>query len=208
MKHIQVSEVQDLHKYAKKTHELGDCAPTQEFDSAVGHLIQCWDELCNLLEEHGRQAAERRETVSVEGLDEAEALGMTKAAVNEIDSARRHHMWEYQGDLPNEREFCQSDVNVEGLRTLKRRFNDFLDQERRCRRVEIKVNGVTVKVTREVVVREVLTKARDAGAIEGLVEEYVIERVEEEGEIAPEEIITVKELEEFLAVPTGKTEVA
>lgn len=75
-------------------------------------------------------------------------------------------------------------------------------------RVQIKVNGVTIEVTSKVGIREVLTKARDAGAIEGLVEEYVIERVEEEGEIAPEEIITVKELEEFLAVPTGKTEVA
>ena len=222
MKHIQVSEVQDLHKYAKKTHELGDCAPTQEFDSAVGHLIQCWDELCNLLEERGRQAAERWETVSVDGLDEAEALGKTKAAVYAIDSARRHHRWKYQGDLPNERKFLQSDVNVVGLLALKRRFNDFLDQERRygdvgptnaggateLSRVRIKVNGVTIEVTSKVGIREVLTKARDAGAIEGLVEEYVIERVEEEGEIAPEEIITVKELEEFLAVPTGKTEVA
>ena len=75
-------------------------------------------------------------------------------------------------------------------------------------RVQIKVNGVTIEVTQEVVVDEVLIKARDAGAIEGLVEEYVIERVEEEGEIAPGEIIMVKELEEFLAVPTGKTDVA
>ena len=137
MKHIQVSKVWDLHKYAEKTYALGQRAPTQEFDSAVGHLIRYWDDLCNLLEEHGRQAAERRETVSVEGLDEAQALGMTKAAIYAIDSARRHHMWEYRGDLPNEHEFFQSDVNVTGLSTLKRRFNDFLDQERRCRRVEI-----------------------------------------------------------------------
>ena len=208
MKHIQVSRVQDLHKYAEKTYTLGQRAPTQEFDSAVGHLIRDWDDLCNLLEELGREAAERQETDFVEGLNEAEVLGITKAAVSTIDSARRHHMWEYRGDLPNEREFFPSDFNVEGLRTLKRRFNDFLDQERRCRRVEIKVNGVTIEVTSKVESREVLTKARDAGAIEGLVEEYVIERVEKEGEIAPEEIIIVEELEEFLAVPTGKTNVA
>ena len=75
-------------------------------------------------------------------------------------------------------------------------------------RVQIKVNGVTIEVTREVEIREILAKARDAGAIEGLVEKYVIERVEEEGEIAPGEVIMVKELEEFLAVPTGKTDVA
>ena len=223
MKHIQVSKVWDLHKYAEKTYALGQRAPTQEFDSAVGHLIRCWDDLCSLLEERGRQAAERWETVSVDGLDEAEALGKTKAAVYAIDSARRHHSWKYRGDLPSERKFLQSDVNVVGLLVLKRRFNDFLDQERRHGDVEprtnaggatefslvqIKVNGVTIEVTSKVKIREVLTKARDAGAIEGLVEEYVIERVEEEGEIAPEEIIIVKEFEEFLAVPTGKTDVA
>ena len=142
MKHIRVGEVWDLHKYAEKVYELGQRAPTQEFDSAVGDLIRCWDDLCNLLEKHGKQAAERRETVAVEGLEEGKVLGMTTAAVNAIDSARRHHMWEYRGDLPNNHEFLQSHVdNVVGLRTLKRRFNDFLDRERRCRRVEAIVRG-------------------------------------------------------------------
>ena len=135
MKHIQVNEVRDLYKYAEKTYELGQRAPTQEFDSAVGHLILCWDALCNLLEERGRQAAERRERVSVEGLHET--LSMTEAAVYAIDSARRHHMWEYRGDLPNERECFQYDVNAEGLSTLKRRFNAFMERERRYRRAEI-----------------------------------------------------------------------
>ena len=142
MEHIQVGKAWDLHKYAEKTHALGQQAPSQEFDSAVGHLIRSWDDLCNLLEEHGRQAAERRERVSVEGWDEAEAVRDVEAAVYAIDSARRHHMWEYPGDLPNEHELLQSDVNVVGLRTLKRRFNDFLDQERRCRRVEIIVREI------------------------------------------------------------------
>ena len=141
MKQIQVSEVWDLHKYAEKVYALGQRAPTQEFASAVGHLIQSWDDLCNLLEEHGRQAAGRRETVSVEGLEEGKVLGMTTAAVNGIDSARRHHMWEYGGDLPNRHEHFEPDFNVVGLRTLKSRFNDFLDRERRCRRVEIIVRG-------------------------------------------------------------------
>ena len=75
-------------------------------------------------------------------------------------------------------------------------------------RVRIKVNGVTIEVTAKIGIREVLTKARDAGAIEGAVEDYVLERVEEEGELAIEETVTVKELDEFLAVPTGKTDVA
>ena len=134
MKQIQVSEVWDLHKYAEKVYALDQPVLTKEFDSAVGDLIRCWDDLCNLLEEHGRQAAGRRETVSVEGLEEGKVLGMTTAAVNAIDSARRHHGWKYRGNLPNNHEFLQSHVNnIVGLQTLMRRFNDFLDRERRYR---------------------------------------------------------------------------
>lgn len=74
--------------------------------------------------------------------------------------------------------------------------------------VAVRVNGVTIHVTRVVKVRDLIKQAKDAGAIEGLVEEYVIERVAAEGEIGIELTITVNELEEFLAVPIGRTEVA
>lgn len=74
--------------------------------------------------------------------------------------------------------------------------------------VRIKVNGVTVEVTAEVVVTDILVKAKEAGCFGGVVEEYVIERVSEEGELALDEAIVVVEDEEFLAVPVGKTEVA
>ena len=74
--------------------------------------------------------------------------------------------------------------------------------------VSVKVNWVTIDVTEEVMVREMLTKAKKAGAIMGSVDGYVIERVEVEGEIQREEVITVKEQEEFIAVPIGPTEVA
>ena len=67
MTQIQVRQVWELHKYAEKTHELeektyklGQRAPTQEFDSAVDHLIRYWDDLCNLLEEHGRLTTEHK----------------------------------------------------------------------------------------------------------------------------------------------------
>ena len=83
-----------------------------------------------------------------------------------------------------------------------------IDDLQEVRRVQIKVNGVTIEVTTTVLVREVLQAAKDAGAIAGVVEEYVIERVTVEGEIGPDQTITVIELEEFLAVPIGKTEVA
>ena len=74
--------------------------------------------------------------------------------------------------------------------------------------VQIKVNGITIEVTEKVEVREVLDKAKNGGAIEGSVEEYIIERVEKEGEIKIGETVKVKEHEEFLAVPTGRTDVA
>ncbi len=75
-------------------------------------------------------------------------------------------------------------------------------------RVRIKVNGMTIEVTEKVKVREMLIKARDVGAIEGSVEAYVIERIEKEGEVTIDEVIEVAESDEFLAVPTGPTEVA
>ena len=70
------------------------------------------------------------------------------------------------------------------------------------------MNGVEIEVKRKVEVREIIVKAKKADAIEGFVEEYVIERVKEGGEIGFEETITVIEQEEFMAVPVGKTEVA
>lgn len=75
-------------------------------------------------------------------------------------------------------------------------------------RVQIEVNGLTIEVTKEVVVHTVLEKAKDAGCIEGAVDEYVIERVSVEGELRRDDIIIVKEHEKFLAVPIGKTDVA
>ena len=83
-----------------------------------------------------------------------------------------------------------------------------VDDATEARRVQIKVNGIAIEVTESVEVREVLAKAKGAGAIEGSVEEYILERIEKEGEIGIEETVTVTELEEFLAVPIGKTDVA
>ncbi len=74
--------------------------------------------------------------------------------------------------------------------------------------VSIKVNWVIIEVTKEVKVREVLKKAKEAGAIMMSIDDYVIERVEVEGELQREDVIIVKEQEEFIAVPTGPTEVA
>ena len=79
------------------------------------------------------------------------------------------------------------------------------------RQVQVKVNGMVIDVAETVMVREILTRAKRAGAIEGTIEEYILERVEEEGELGElgtDETVTVTELDEFLAVPTGRTEVA
>lgn len=83
-----------------------------------------------------------------------------------------------------------------------------VDESQEVERVRIKVNGVEIEVSKEVKVLELIRGAKDARAIEGLVEEYVIERVKGEGEIGVDKTITVVEKEEFLAVPVGKTEVA
>jgi len=83
-----------------------------------------------------------------------------------------------------------------------------VDEPQKTDRVSIKVNGITLEVPKTVAVREVLELAKDAGALAGSVDEYVIERVTAEGEIGPEATITVTEAEEFMAVPIGKTEVA
>ena len=83
-----------------------------------------------------------------------------------------------------------------------------VDEPQTADRVRIKVNGLTIRVATTLTVREVLEAAKTAGAIEGSVDEYVIERVTAEGEIGPQETITVTDLEEFMAVPIGKTEVA
>lgn len=83
-----------------------------------------------------------------------------------------------------------------------------VDEATAVSRVKIKVNGLTIEVTKEVEIRDVLSNAKDAGCIEGEVDEYVIERVSAEGEMGLQEIIVVEEHEEFLAVPITKTEVA
>lgn len=75
-------------------------------------------------------------------------------------------------------------------------------------KVSIIVNGMEIEVEKSVEIREILRKAKDAGAIEGLIDEYVIERVEEDGELKCGETIEVKPDERFLAVPTGSTPVA
>ena len=74
--------------------------------------------------------------------------------------------------------------------------------------VQIKVNGVMIEVAEQVKVEDLLIIAKKARAISGEIKEYIIERFEEEGEKQREEIIIVKEQEEFLAVPVGRVEVA
>ena len=83
-----------------------------------------------------------------------------------------------------------------------------VDDATEVTRVNIKVNGLTIEVTKKVSVRKILTKAKEAGCIEGEVDEYVIEKASVEGGLDREQIVTVEEHEEFFAVPIGKTPVA
>lgn len=81
-------------------------------------------------------------------------------------------------------------------------------EEVELKTVSIRVNGTQIRVSERVTVREIVEKANEAGAISGIIEEYVIERVETVGEHSLDEEIEVLELEEFMAIPIGKTEVA
>ena len=74
--------------------------------------------------------------------------------------------------------------------------------------LEIKVNGLAVKVTERIGIHKLLVKAKSVGAIEGIIDEYAIERVSEDGRYGLEDTITVTSDEEFLAIPTGPTPVA
>lgn len=76
------------------------------------------------------------------------------------------------------------------------------------RQVSITVNGIRIQVTERVLVREVVKKASEAGAISGFVEEYVIERIDTIGEYGLEVTIEVQESDEFMAIPIGKTPLA
>ena len=74
--------------------------------------------------------------------------------------------------------------------------------------VRIKVNGVTIEVTQEVVIKDILTKAKEAACFGGAVAEYVLQRVSEDDDLPLEQTIIVIESEEFIAVPSGPTPVA
>ncbi len=83
-----------------------------------------------------------------------------------------------------------------------------VDESSESELVSIIVNGAEIHVAERVTVREILKSASSAGAISGLVEEYVIERVEREGDHGPDDEIIVVESEEFMAVPAAPTPVA
>lgn len=82
------------------------------------------------------------------------------------------------------------------------------DESQRVHRVPVKVNGVEIEVAEEVRVQELIELARDNGAIAGSVNEYVVERVTQEGEFGIDETIRLTEREELLVVPVEPTTVA
>ena len=128
VRHIQVDEIGALRQRADMVYQLGQEKPGPEFDSAVDRLIECLDEVCEALEKYGRQAAERREIVAVEGLHEA--LGMIDAAIGAIDVVRRCSGWEYRGTVRSARQHNQDGASAVGLQALKRRFNALMTQMR------------------------------------------------------------------------------
>lgn len=82
------------------------------------------------------------------------------------------------------------------------------DESQGLEQLSVKVNGVEIEVAERVLVRDLIVEAKGKGAIAGSVDEYVIERIAQEGEFGAHETIRVSEHEEFLAVPVAGTPVA
>ena len=74
--------------------------------------------------------------------------------------------------------------------------------------IPVKVNGVEIEVPEEVLVRDLVAKAKEKDAIAGSVDDYVVERLTQEGEFRIDETIRISEQEELLAVPVDATPVA
>ena len=143
MERISMDQVHELHDLAKRVYEFGENPPAREFDCAVGKLVEGWFQLICLLEERSVPSAKSKKAVAVEGLHEA--LRMVQAARLEIEWARRTRMWSYRGKQFDKREPVDNDWYVEGLLTLKRRFNEFMAEERSLRKTEEIVRGIVHK---------------------------------------------------------------
>ena len=128
MRQIKLDEVGRLLTQAEAVYELGQAKPSADFDIAVDELIRSLDALCASLEEVGRDAANARETVGIENIHRA--VRMTDAAIGAIETVRRYYGWEYSGVRLRRQQRFQEDVNVEGLWTLKVRFEELMLQMR------------------------------------------------------------------------------
>ena len=128
MNHIEVGLVTDFRNHAQNLYDtglnLGQAAPTTEFNDVVELFLKCANDVVELLEETSKQQAREKEAVSVKGLHEA--LRTADAARIEIDRAKRNHSWTHHVLQKNLYEFDDNDFYVEGLSSLKHRLNDLL----------------------------------------------------------------------------------
>ena len=142
MRQVRLPEVDPVGVHAKEVYRLattGDHEDRTQWDRAlnasVASLLESWEALLARLQVLSRQSARKGETLAVERLDLGTVLGDIEAAAGALDSARRNQRWKYAGQVPGAQPDDTDDFHTVGFITLKRDFNEFLEQLVRSQRI-------------------------------------------------------------------------
>ena len=142
MRQVRMPEVDQVGVRAKAVYGLAmkcDSGNREQWDNAlnvaVDSFLESWETLLVRLQKLSRESARQGETLSVEHLDLGAVLGDIKAAASALDSARRNLRWTYSGRVRDVQPADATDVHTVGFITLKRDFNEFLEQVVRSERI-------------------------------------------------------------------------
>ena len=143
MKQIRISKVEAVSVHARKVYELAmspdfrdDRADLHDdLTRAVDSLIESWEKLLDHLHGLGIESARNGQVLAVEELDLGGVIGDVRAAGTALDSATRCSQWKYPGHSRSRRSREPSDFGIVGFQTIKKDFNDFLDQLARAAKI-------------------------------------------------------------------------
>ena len=142
MKQVLVSEVHDVSVHAKKVYELAVSAEIREepglhdkLTLEVDALLASWEKLFDRLHHLSVEAARMGRVLAVEDLELRGVFGDIRAARTALDSATRSCQWKYPGYSRNRRSEEPSDSMIVGLQTLRKDFNEFLEQLARAAKI-------------------------------------------------------------------------
>ena len=142
MKQIRVPEVQVVSVHAKQVYDLATSPGFRErtdrhdeLTRAVDSMLSSCEELFGRLQRLSIESAHKGEVLAVEGLDLGGVVGDVRAARTAIDSASRHSRWKYPGYCRSLQQDDPGEFNLVGLHTLKKDFNDFVEQLARSEKI-------------------------------------------------------------------------